>query len=128
MPIKVNGVEDSLSRFALKILFLRSDSGVKKEDFQMQPVGLDLYKQPKRSYLCISFLFLLTDKICQQSTDYSQQILKMSLHVSRVLTRIFSWSTDNILCVIIICFMLKSSISSITSGEVSEVLEVLVSR
>ena len=52
----------------------------------------------------------------------------MSLHVSRVLTRIFSWSTDNILCVIIICFMLKSSISSITSGEVSEVLEVLVSR
>lgn len=33
MPIKVNGVEGSLSRFALKILFLRSDSGVKKEDF-----------------------------------------------------------------------------------------------
>ena len=64
MPIKANGVEGRLSRFALKILFLRSDSGVKKEDFQMQPAGLDLYKQLKRSYLCISFLFLLTDKIC----------------------------------------------------------------
>ena len=80
MLIKANGVEGRLSRFALKILFLRSDSGVKKEDFQMQPAGLDLYKQLKRSYLCISFLFLLTDKICQQSTDYSQQILRMSLH------------------------------------------------
>ena len=53
MPFKANGVEGSLSRFALKILFLRSDSGVKKEDFQMQPTGLDLYKQLKRSYLCI---------------------------------------------------------------------------
>ena len=35
MLIKANGVEGRLSRFALKILFLRSDSGVKKEDFQM---------------------------------------------------------------------------------------------
>ena len=77
MLIKANGVEGRLSRFALKILFLRSDSGVKKEDFQMQPVGLDLYKQLKRSYLCISFLFLLTKNMSTvnrlQSTDFEDE-------------------------------------------------------
>ena len=128
MLIKANGVEGRLSRFALKILFLRSDSGVKKEDFQMQPVGLDLYKQLKRSYLRISFLFLLTDKICQQSTDYSQQILRMSLHISRVSARIFGQKSTFFGYIfygfIVVDIMIKSSISSITSGGVSEVLEV----
>ena len=65
MPIKVNGDEGSLSRFALKILFLRSDSGTKRKIFRCNPSGLDLYKRPRRSYLRIPFLFLLTINIIQ---------------------------------------------------------------
>ena len=74
MPMKVNGVEGSLSRFALKILFLRSDSGVKKEDFQKQPARA-WPLQTTETELFSHFIFISFDEnIYQRSTDYSQQI------------------------------------------------------
>ena len=66
MPIKANGVEGSLSRFARgKYSFCGAIAEQKGRFSPKQPVGLDLYKQPKRSYLRIPFLFLLTINIIQ---------------------------------------------------------------
>ena len=100
MPIKANGVEGSLSRFALKILFLRSDSGTKRKIFRCNPSGLDLYKRPIRSYLRIPFLLSFDDKhnlksiimysrILLLSTNLHELTLIFIFHVSQVSARIF---------------------------------------
>lgn len=79
-----------------KYSFCGATAESKRKIFRSNPQGLDLYKQLKRSYFRISFLFLLTKIYVNglQSTDFEDE----SPRISGICTYFFLVNIQHTLC------------------------------